>query len=154
MDPIIERMLIAGLIAVLGWITLRTLIWLRLRNHVRNRLGLGSFHPGTPGILYFSSPDCLPCKTVQRPELDRLTVLLEGRLQVLEVNVYQNPKLSDEWGVLSLPTTFLIDSQGRPRHVNHGLTRAAKLLQQLRRIGELSEEAERQMASQLAVETK
>jgi thiol-disulfide isomerase/thioredoxin len=89
---------------------------------------------GRPAILYFSSPHCAPCQAIQRPALDRLIEMSGGKLQVIEVNALEEGRLADEWGVLSLPTTFLIDSQGRPRGVNHGVAREAKLAQQLRKI--------------------
>jgi hypothetical protein len=38
---------------------------------------------------------------------------------------------------LSVPTTFLIDTNGRPRRVNHGPTRATALMSQLVAIGAL-----------------
>jgi len=36
--------------------------------------------------------------------------------------------------VLSVPTTFIIDSQGRPRRVNHGVASAEKLLNQIEEV--------------------
>lgn len=97
-------------------------------------LQLVDYAPGRPAILYFSSPHCAPCQAIQRPALDRLLELSAGKLQVIEVDALKRAHLADEWGVLSLPTTFLIDAQGRPRGVNHGVAREAKLIQQLRKI--------------------
>jgi thiol-disulfide isomerase/thioredoxin len=90
--------------------------------------------PGTPAILYFTTPDCAPCKTIQRPALRSVQNRLGDRLQVIEVNAYEQPELAKEWGVLSVPTTFIIDASGRPRHVNHGVTLADRLLEQVRKI--------------------
>jgi hypothetical protein len=39
--------------------------------------------------------------------------------------------VADYWGVLSAPTTFIIDARGQPRAVNHGLASMEKLLRQL-----------------------
>ncbi len=41
------------------------------------------------------------------------------------------PELADYWGVLSVPTTFVIDGQGQPRHINHGMTSQDKLRRQI-----------------------
>jgi thiol-disulfide isomerase/thioredoxin len=87
--------------------------------------------PGVPAILYFTSPDCVPCKTVQRPALQKLKDRLGDRLQVIEVNTQENPDLATRWGVLSVPTTFIIDRQGKLLFVNHGATRTEKLLEQM-----------------------
>ena len=67
-------------------------------------------------------------------QLFRCTYLGEGckgLLQVLEMDATQEPDLASSWGVLSVPTTFLIDSRGKLRHVNHGVASAEKLLTQL-----------------------
>jgi len=103
---------------------------LLLRSKQRYRL-LENFHLGTPAILYFTTPTCVPCKTVQRPAIQQIKHRMGPRLQVIEVDAAARPDLAKDWGVLSVPTTFLLDSKGRPRHVNHGVTRAEKLQQQL-----------------------
>jgi thioredoxin-like negative regulator of GroEL len=86
---------------------------------------------GTPAIVYFTSPDCAPCRTMQRPALLSVQNRLGDAVQVIEINTYEQPDLAKEWGVLSLPTTFIIDANGKPRHVNHGVTPAGKLIEQV-----------------------
>ena len=98
------------------------------------RLGLESIRPGIPAILYFTTPTCAPCKTVQRPALRGLKERLGDCLQVIEVDASARPELADYWGVLSVPTTFVIDSQGRPRRVNHGVASAERLLRQIEEV--------------------
>jgi len=91
----------------------------------------GLVRPGTPAILYLTTPACAPCKIIQRPALCSVQNRLGYRLQVIEINAYEQPDLAKAWGVLSVPTTFIIDASGRPRHVNHGVTLADRLLEQL-----------------------
>lgn len=86
---------------------------------------------GVPAILYFTTPECQPCKTIQRPALARLQERLGDRIQVVEVDAAERPDLAVLYGVLSVPTTFIIDGEGKLRHVNHGATRTEKLAQQL-----------------------
>jgi thiol-disulfide isomerase/thioredoxin len=86
---------------------------------------------GVPAILYFTTPQCAPCKTIQRPALQRVQERLGSQLQVVEINAAERPEVASKWGVLSVPTTFIIDAHGQLRHVNHGATRAEKLLSQL-----------------------
>jgi thioredoxin 1 len=128
---VITRGLVALIIIGVGvgffWLISRILIT-RARG---KRLGLEAIKPGIPAILYFTTPDCLPCKTVQRPELQKLAARLEPDLQIIEVDASSQPELADYWGVLSVPTTFIIDSKGRPRQVNYGVTRADKLFKQI-----------------------
>jgi thiol-disulfide isomerase/thioredoxin len=87
--------------------------------------------PGVPGIVFFTSPDCAACKAVQRPALRELERQLDGRIQVVEIDTTQRPDLARSWSVLSVPTTFVLDREGRPVHVNHGATSARKLQGQL-----------------------
>jgi thiol-disulfide isomerase/thioredoxin len=86
---------------------------------------------GKPVLLYFTTPTCAPCKTVQKPAIGQLQKMLGEKLQVVEIDATQRPDLARRWGVLSVPTTFVIDSRGQARFVNHGVTRAEKLLKQL-----------------------
>ena len=78
-----------------------------------------------PAILYFTTPDCAPCKTIQRPALEKVKAAVGDPMDVVEVDAYQKPDLARQWGVLSVPTTFILDANGTPRHVNHGATPAA-----------------------------
>ena len=94
-------------------------------------MGLETLQNGVPGILYFTTPDCQVCKTTQKPALKRLEAELAGGLQIIEVDATVQPELADYWGVLSVPTTFIIDAQGQPRHINHGLTSKEKLRRQI-----------------------
>lgn len=87
--------------------------------------------PNKPVIVYFTTPDCAPCKTVQRPALNRVSQLLGERLEVVEIDASQRPDLAKIWGVMSVPTTFLLDARGEARFVNNGVTRAEKLMEQL-----------------------
>lgn len=95
---------------------------------------LGEIQPGRPTLLYFTTPTCAPCKTVQRPAIQRLSEQLGDRLHVVEIDASANPEMAGQWGVLSVPTTFLLDSSGKPRHVNHGVAPAEKLFKQFNNI--------------------
>jgi thiol-disulfide isomerase/thioredoxin len=92
--------------------------------------------PNKPVIVYFTTPDCAPCKTVQRPALSRVSQLLGDSLEVVEIDATQRPDLAKQWGVMSVPTTFLLDARGEARYVNNGVTRAEKLMEQLQTLAD------------------
>lgn len=106
----------------------------RLRQRRGNAPGLEKLRLGIPAILYFNTPDCLPCQTVQHPALEALKAELDGSIQVLEVNASIHHAIADYWGVLSVPTTFIIDATGQPRQMNQGVANLEKLKQQLQLI--------------------
>ena len=104
----------------------------RLLSRAKNNLNsLLNPLPNKPVIVYFTTPDCAPCKTVQRPALEKLIALLGEKLHVVEIDATERPDLAKTWGVMSVPTTFLLDSRGEARYVNNGVTRAEKLMEQL-----------------------
>jgi thiol-disulfide isomerase/thioredoxin len=115
----------------LGWAGYQLLNRLMLKNARQKSRQLPGLHPGTAAIVYFTTPDCVACKTMQRPALVRLQQMSGDRLQVIEINAYEKPELAKAWGVLSVPTTFILDPKGAPRQVNHGVMRAEKLFEQL-----------------------
>ena len=96
--------------------------------------GLERARPGVPVLLYFTTPTCAPCKTVQRPAIQRLLEQSGERLEVVEVDAASQPGIASQWGVLSVPTTFVIDAQGNPRYVNHGVAPLDKLQRQFAEI--------------------
>jgi thiol-disulfide isomerase/thioredoxin len=87
--------------------------------------------PNKPVIVYFTTPDCAPCKTIQRPALDKLSTLFGDGLKVVEIDATERPDLAKTWGVMSVPTTFLLDSRGEARYVNNGVARVEKLMEQI-----------------------
>ena len=130
-EDILLRSALAIAIIILGalsyWlINQRSLV--RARNNI---FTLFSQLPNKPVIVYFTTPDCAPCKTVQRPALDRVSKLLGEQLQVIEIDATERPDLARKWGVMSVPTTFLLDARGEARYVNNGVARAEKLMEQL-----------------------
>ena len=87
--------------------------------------------PNKPVLVYFTTPDCAPCKTIQRPAINRISSLLGEQVEVIEIDATQRPDLAKVWGVMSVPTTFVLDATGEARYVNNGVARAEKLLEQI-----------------------
>lgn len=92
------------------------------------------FPAGKPTLLYFTTPNCAPCKTIQRPAVNIIRENLGERIQVIEIDATAQPQIASVWGVMSVPTTFIIDQTGKPRHVNHGVASSEKLHRQLEEI--------------------
>lgn len=133
-SDVLTRLLLALLILGTGGIAF-TLVnrWLLWRAGRSQSLPPG-FRPGRPAILYFTTPECVPCKTLQRPALRRVREQAGEALQIIEINAYEHPQLADQWGVFSIPTTFILDVKGYPRFVNRGVAHAEQLLAQIAQV--------------------
>ena len=131
MDATVVRLLIAAGICsgLVGALRLLTAVVLRRSTAAARHLA--QFTPGTPGVVFFTTPDCMTCRTAQRPALDALSRRLGRAIQVIELDALDNSTLAREWSVLSVPTTFILDRDGHPRQVNHGFTSTDKLASQL-----------------------
>jgi thioredoxin-like negative regulator of GroEL len=133
-QEVLLRFAVAGVIIISGvlayWLVSQRVL-VRARNNV---FTLFRSLPNKPIIVYFTTPDCVPCKTVQRPALHQVTRLMGEHLEVVEIDAMERPDLARTWGVMSVPTTFLLDAKGEPRFVNHGVTRAEKLMEQIQKL--------------------
>ena len=134
----LERLGIALGFIIAGYLSYRLYGWLTMRRLARAGISLEGYTLGKPAILYFTDPGCAPCQAVQDPALEEVAAQYGERLQIIKVQALADPHFTDSWGVLSLPTTFIIDAKGHPRGVNHGVARAPRLVDQLLSIGEAS----------------
>ncbi|MBI5954140.1 MAG: thioredoxin family protein [Chloroflexi bacterium] len=129
-DILLRSLLAIGIIVVgMGtyWLVNQRLLT-RARNNV---FSLFTAFPNKPVLVYFTTPTCAPCKTIQRPAIDQIARLLGEKLHVVEIDATERPDLAKTWGVMSVPTTFLLDSRGEARYVNNGVARAEKLMEQI-----------------------
>lgn len=128
----IERLIIVGLLAIVSVIiyqlyTRRQLAQVAAQIHIDPILiGLKS---GLPTIVYFTTPNCVPCKTQQQPVLQKLHNTQE--IQVVQIDATEYPEAANRWGVMTAPTTFILDGDLQPKSVNHGVTGELKLLKQV-----------------------
>jgi len=130
----IERVAAALLLLAFGGIAYRLLIARQIRRTSALAASdplLSSLKPGVPTILYFTTPMCVPCKTVQTPALNHLQEELGDAIQIVRVDASENPDAAQRWGVFSAPTTFILDGGGATVAVNHGVAEASKLRRQL-----------------------
>lgn len=137
----IERVIIALAISVALVIAYSFVTRLQInliQRSQKNDALLSMLQPGIPAVIYFWSEACPPCKLVQKPVLERLgTELGTSGVQIIAVNVQEEPEIANRWGVLGLPTTFIVDGLQRARRVNHGVVRYDQLRQQITAVGQI-----------------
>jgi thioredoxin 1 len=131
----IERLLIAA--AVVAFAAAAYLAW---RAWQRHRLAVAAeqaappavaeLADGTrPAVLYFTTPDCAQCRLQQTPILAQLAAKVD--VAVHKLDAVEQEALARFYGIMTVPTTVVLDPQLRPIAVNHGVTPLPKLLAQV-----------------------
>ena len=90
---------------------------------------LGAEPDGRSTVVAFSTPSCAECRT-QAAILDPL---VHAGVRVLPVDAAQHPQVARAFGVLTVPSTAVLEAGGALVAVNHGLADAARLREQLAR---------------------
>jgi thiol-disulfide isomerase/thioredoxin len=80
---------------------------------------------GKPAIVHFSAQWCGPCAGVRRV-VDDVCADLPGVAHV-EIDMDADPAAARALSVLSFPTTFIFDGDGRQRYRSSGVPKAADL---------------------------
>jgi thioredoxin 1 len=62
-----------------------------------------------PVLVDFWAPWCGPCKMAE-PALEELSTEYADKLQIVKMNVDENPQIPGQLGVMSIPTTILFKS--------------------------------------------
>lgn len=135
MNDITARIGITVLLAMAGLAAYFTFSRLSVKQAASKQMGLEEARPGVPTVLYFTSPYCGPCKTIQAPALEKLAKVYGDALQVIRIDTDERPEAASHWNVMTLPTTYVFDKAGKPRFFNPGIARAEKLEQQLLQAG-------------------
>ena len=93
---------------------------------------LGIVADGRPTVVAFSSPSCGACHTAQLPALVALGEQLgHTAVRLLEVDIASQPDVASRFGILTVPSTVVLRSDGGVGAVNHGFTPTARLAAQL-----------------------
>lgn len=82
-----------------------------------------------PSLLFFTAEWCAQCKLSQTPILAQLAELTG--IPVQTVDAVAEEELARHFGVMTVPTTVVLDRGRRPIAVNYGLTSLQTLQEQI-----------------------
>lgn len=95
----------------------------------------GLVPPGRPAILAFSSEDCAVCRSAQRPALDEVAAALGEAVTVREVDILRQPALVRTFTIFTVPSTVVLDGEGRVVAFNAGYAPPERLRRQVLQAG-------------------
>jgi thiol-disulfide isomerase/thioredoxin len=130
-----ERLLILTSVVVLAvalWLALRVWQAWRLRalqaSAEKSPL-LGGLVGDGPTLLYFTTEECAQCRFQQRPILERLAAA--APIPVVTLDAIAREDLARHFGIMTVPSTVLLDAQRAPVAINHGVAPLQKLQSQV-----------------------
>jgi len=131
MEPVVVRSLHAAAIIAILLLATAALKWWQKRRAGHAHSGLLP-ESGKAAVVYFHSPACGVCRTGQKPIIDRLLAHFGSNAwQLVMVDVSEQMDIAREWGVTTLPSTYVIGAAGEVTHVNNGLTSEQTLRRQI-----------------------
>jgi len=87
-----------------------------------------------PTLAEFGRGICIPCKAM-KPILEELAAEYEDRLNVVIVEVDEHRELTNQYGIMAIPTQIFFDSSGKEitRHI--GFWSKEEIIAQLEKMG-------------------
>ncbi|SRR6266508_2508035 len=90
---------------------------------------LGAQVDGRPTIVAFSTPSCAACHTAQAPAV--AAVAAQVPVRVVHIDAAHQPEVASAFGILTVPSTVVLDASGNVAVVNHGFAPTQQLVRQL-----------------------
>ena len=93
-----------------------------------------AFSSGKPTVAEFGRGTCIPCKEM-KPILDNLAMVYKDKLNVLIISVDEYRSLTNQQGIMAIPTQIFFDSSGKEvtRHI--GFFAREDIIAQLNKMG-------------------
>ena len=127
----LERIIIAATLFFMA-----AIMWHALKMYRKYKAGKADpeklIKTGRPAVLYFWADNCSVCKSVQKPAIEFiLSANIIKDLQFVAIDVSEKPDLTNEWGVMTVPSSFVINKNGICKYINSGLVSREDLTRQL-----------------------
>lgn len=87
---------------------------------------------GLPALLSFTTPGCADCRYRQAPAVSAVQQALGSTVTTRLIDAALDPDIATHFGILTAPSTVILDRQGHVAARNDGFAPAETLLGQLR----------------------
>jgi thioredoxin 1 len=94
----------------------------------------GANETNLPRFLELGADQCVPCKMMQ-PILEELRREYSGQLQVDFIDVWKDPKQSQQYAISSIPTQIIFDAQGEEVFRHIGFISKDQILKKFEELG-------------------
>jgi thioredoxin-like negative regulator of GroEL len=95
---------------------------------------LGEQPDGRRALVAFSTPSCAACHTAQAPAIQAAAARLGvDTVRVIRVDASQQPAVARAFGIMTVPSTVVLEPAGRVVALNQGFAPSGRLVQQLQR---------------------
>ena len=89
---------------------------------------------GKPTLAEFGWRTCIPCKAM-KPILEELAMEYKDKLNVVIVEVYEHKDLTNQYGIMAIPTQIFFDSNGKEITRHMGFWAKEEITAQLKKMG-------------------
>jgi len=89
---------------------------------------------GTPTLAEFGRGICIPCK-MMKPILEELAIEYEDKLNVVIVEIDEHRDLTNQYGIMAIPTQIFFDSSGKEVTRHMGFWPKEEIIAQLKKMG-------------------
>jgi thioredoxin 1 len=96
--------------------------------------GEDNAEPKLPKLVDLGASKCIPCKKMA-PILDELREEYRGRMDVIFIDVWQNPEESQPYGIESIPTQIFYDADGKELFRHEGFFPREEILAKWSELG-------------------
>lgn len=87
-----------------------------------------------PRLVDLGAGKCIPCK-MMAPILDELREEYQGQLEIVFIDVWENPSAGQEYGIRMIPTQIFFDAAGKERYRHEGFFSKQEILAKWRELG-------------------
>ncbi len=130
----LERLLILALVGAIV-----VAVWALLRERQRRRLSaLAATSPfadlvptGRAAVVALTLPTCVECRARQAPAIERLRASLGASIHIVTLSAETHADLVTQLGVLTVPSTVVLDPAGTVCFLNQGFADETRLAQQV-----------------------